>query len=618
MFLETMKFTAKTLLRKPVRSLLTILQVSLGIAAIALVLNIIMQPDATADGLPFVGADEQLIQVYNGTEFEDESGVRTIGMTSIFTPEDIQAVRAIEGIVSIPLKRDDPRDTIELNGLVYQTSGLRSVNKDLMDLADLKVIEGTVFTSMDYENQSRTLVISQQAAKALFGDESPIGKKLAFTMSMPMGMAASTRTFNSSRFDGIREEFEVIGVVDISPGEGMPSNIRPEHFMAPLGEASAESADSQAEPGIGGAIIFAGPAAGMSVQAGPMAGGTSIQAGPMLSGLSIQAGPMTGSMEVLVAPLTDGTDSEAGPTTGDTGSQSEPLTGSTSPQPGPMTGGASPQPGPMTGGTSLQAGPMAGGASPQAGPMADGTSVQGGPMVFGTAPQAGPVTGGAGPQTGSVTSGTSAQTGPATSSTNVQTPRAWIRSSLFAEFTMVVKKSALDHVKRSMEEILAARHGSRLSLRFTEPYIPSTSGVDKTFGMFLGGFALVGLIVSSIGILSIMMVSVVERTREIGLRREIGASRSAVVFEIVTEAGLLAAAGAIIGLVAASFCAEPLARLMQTSSAVGPQEDLMRIGLAPAAVSVLISVAIGLLAGLYPAIQAARRPPVDALRELTP
>ena len=135
--------------------------------------------------------------------------------------------------------------------------------------------------------------------------------------------------------------------------------------------------------------------------------------------------------------------------------------------------------------------------------------------------------------------------------------------------------------------------------------------------MFLGGFALVGLIVSSIGILSIMMVSVVERTREIGLRREIGASRYEVVFEIVAEAGMLAAAGALIGLVAAWFAAKPLAALMSISSAVAPPESLTRIGLAPAAASVLISVAIGLLAGLYPAIQAARRPPVDALRDFT-
>jgi ABC-type antimicrobial peptide transport system permease subunit len=563
-FLETMKFTAKTLLRKPVRSLLTTLQVSLGIAAVALVLNIIMQPDATADGPSFIGADEQLIRVYNGTEFEDERGIRTVGMTSIFTAEDIQAVRTIEGVVSIPLKRDDPRDTIELDGLLYLTSGLRPVNKDLMDLADLKVIEGTVFTSMDYENQSRTLVISQQAAKALFGDESPIGKKLAFTMSLPVGMASMSTTSNSrSRFEGIREEFEVIGVVDISSGNEMPFDIRPEHFMAPLGEVRTASTDRQTRPVTDGA----GPLAE------PMSGSISIQPGPVTGGTSIPAGIVADSPDLVA---------------------------------GSVTGGVITQVGPGAGSTSDQAGPMTSGPGPQAGLASSGASVQAGAATGSTDSPAEPVTGGVSVQAGSVTASDAAQTLP-----------VMIRNQLWAEFTMVVKKSAIDHVKRSMEEVLTSKYGSRLSLMFTEPYIPSTQGVDKTFGMFLGGFALVGLIVSSIGILSVMMVSVVERTREIGLRREIGASRFAVVFEIVTEAGLLAAAGALIGLVAAWFAAEPLAQLLMMSSTAEPQESLKRIGFAPAAASVLLSVAIGLLAGLWPAIQAARRPPVDALREPT-
>ena len=532
MFLETMKFTAKTLLRKPVRSLLTMLQVSLGVAAVALVLNVIMQPDAAADGPSFIGADEELLHVYNGTEYEDERGFRTVGMTSIFTPEDIQVVRAIEGVVSIPLKQDDLRDTIELDGMLYLTSGLRPVNKDLMDLADPTVIEGTIFSSMDYENQSRTLIISQQAAKALFGDESPIGRKLAFTMSTPVGLASTTpmTSDSRSRFEGIREEFEIIGVVDISSGDEMPFNLRPEHFMAPLGEASTDSADRQTWP---------------------VTGGASMQVGPLAEGASPQAEPVTGSVDV--------------------------------------------QAGPVTSGTSVQAGPVTGSTDPPAEPVADNTE----------------------PQERSVAGSTEIQTGPVTRSASPQTGPVILRTTLLSEFTMVVKKNAVDHVKRSMEELLAARHGSQLSLMFTEPYIPSTSGVDKTFGMFLGGFALVGLIVSSIGILSIMMVSVVERTREIGLRREIGASRYEVVFEIVAEAGMLAAAGALIGLVAAWFAAKPLAALMSISSAVAPPESLTRIGLAPAAASVLISVAIGLLAGLYPAIQAARRPPDDALRDFT-
>ena len=347
-------------------------------------------------------------------------------------------------------------------------------------------------------------------------------------MSTPLWLASTTpmTSDSRSRFEGIREEFEIIGVVDISSGDEMPFNLRPEHFMAPLGEASTDSADRQTWP---------------------VTGGASMQVGPLAEGASPQAEPVTGSVDV--------------------------------------------QAGPVTSGTSVQAGPVTGSTDPPAEPVADNTE----------------------PQERSVAGSTEIQTGPVTRSASPQTGPVILRTTLLSEFTMVVKKNAVDHVKRSMEELLAARHGSQLSLMFTEPYIPSTSGVDKTFGMFLGGFALVGLIVSSIGILSIMMVSVVERTREIGLRREIGASRYEVVFEIVAEAGMLAAAGALIGLVAAWFAAKPLAALMSISSAVAPPESLTRIGLAPAAASVLISVAIGLLAGLYPAIRR-QATSVDALR----
>lgn len=443
MLAETLKFTVRTLLRKPVRSLLTILQVSLGIAAVALVLNVIMQSKEVQTGPSFIGDDEQLIQVYNGRESIEEDGITRIHMTSIFTPEDLEAVRNIDGVVSIPIKEYDRRDTVELNGMRYLISGLISVNSDFMNTANPVVVEGSLFSSADYETQSRTVVISQQAAHALFGDESAIGKKLAFAGSLPVPRQSPSGEY-AIQFDTVRQELEVIGVIDITSADMMPYNLRPEHFMIPFYRRSASDEDSSSRMGL--------------------------------------------------------------------------------------------------------------------------------PLVV---------------------------------------------ISELSEFTMVVKSSAVNYVKRAIEDTLSPKYGSRLSLVFTEPYIPSASTGSTEMGMFLGGFALVGMIVSSIGILSIMMVSVVERTREIGMRREIGASRREVVIEILMEAGLLAAAGACVGLVLAALGAGPLAELTSGAYAVDPSDSLARLGIQPALVSLLLSVAIGLLAGLYPALQAARRPPVDALRELT-
>lgn len=75
MFAESIRFTAKVLLRKPVRSLLTILQVSLGIAAVALVLNALMQPEDAFQGPTFIAPDEQLIVVQNGQVVEESGSV---------------------------------------------------------------------------------------------------------------------------------------------------------------------------------------------------------------------------------------------------------------------------------------------------------------------------------------------------------------------------------------------------------------------------------------------------------------------------------------------------------------------------------------------------------------
>lgn len=185
----------------------------------------------------------------------------------------------------------------------------------------------------------------------------------------------------------------------------------------------------------------------------------------------------------------------------------------------------------------------------------------------------------------------------------------------FYQFTLIAKADSVGRIKQDLVEMFTNRYGSRASLIFGEPYIPSGSRVDKQFGMFLGGFALVGLIVSSIGVLSVMMVSVVERTREIGLRRAVGASRRAVVVEILVEAGLLATVGAVIGLVAASFTAGPLSEMLSVGYAARLPDSLGRIGILPAALSLCLSVLVGIIAGLLPAIQASMRSAVDALRD---
>lgn len=140
--------------------------------------------------------------------------------------------------------------------------------------------------------------------------------------------------------------------------------------------------------------------------------------------------------------------------------------------------------------------------------------------------------------------------------------------------------------------------------------------VVTSFGLFMGSFAFISLVISSIGILSVMMVSIVERTREIGLRRALGASRISVVGQILSESVFLALAGGILGLILALIGIEPVINGMLFETFFGGYLGF-KVYMSFGAVLVALGsvVLVGLIAGLYPGLQAARLSPVEAVRE---
>ena len=128
----------------------------------------------------------------------------------------------------------------------------------------------------------------------------------------------------------------------------------------------------------------------------------------------------------------------------------------------------------------------------------------------------------------------------------------------------------------------------------------------NTISMVLGGIAAISLLVGGIGIMNIMLVTVTERTREIGIRRAIGAQRASIVTQFLIEAGMLCGMGGIVGIIFGTIGSLALGKILfQMTIFPATWVTLSAFGL---------SVALGVLFGSYPAAKASKLQPVEALR----
>jgi putative ABC transport system permease protein len=140
----------------------------------------------------------------------------------------------------------------------------------------------------------------------------------------------------------------------------------------------------------------------------------------------------------------------------------------------------------------------------------------------------------------------------------------------------------------------------------TQSEIAATAGqTTKIMSVLLGSIASVSLLVGGIGIMNIMLVSVTERTREIGIRLAIGALEREVLLQFLIEAVALSSFGGLIGIALATVASIGLAQLMQVPFLFNPGINLM---------SFLFSAAIGVIFGYFPARRAAQLDPIEALR----
>ncbi len=140
--------------------------------------------------------------------------------------------------------------------------------------------------------------------------------------------------------------------------------------------------------------------------------------------------------------------------------------------------------------------------------------------------------------------------------------------------------------------------------------VKTLSTITNALSLFLVAMAAISLVVGGIGILNIMMVTVAERTREIGLRKAVGASRKAIRNQFLLEAILLTSLGGVIGIILGALFSYLIAQLMLYLK----YDWLFSVSLKAILLSVSVSVLTGVIFGLSPAIRASKLDPIDALR----
>jgi len=166
-------------------------------------------------------------------------------------------------------------------------------------------------------------------------------------------------------------------------------------------------------------------------------------------------------------------------------------------------------------------------------------------------------------------------------------------------------------VKASMTQLLRERRKladtdeDNFNVLDTKQLADTLSGTTQVMTTLLGAVAAVSLLVGGIGIMNIMLVSVTERTREIGLRLAIGALEREVLLQFLIEAVMLAALGGLIGIVLATAASIGLSAVMGVPYIFNPSVNLL---------SFVFSAAIGVLFGYFPARRAAQMDPIEALR----
>jgi putative ABC transport system permease protein len=185
------------------------------------------------------------------------------------------------------------------------------------------------------------------------------------------------------------------------------------------------------------------------------------------------------------------------------------------------------------------------------------------------------------------------------------------RTSVSTIYIEATSSKTISAAYQEADAELLALHGittatdADFSIASQQSILSTATSVDRTLTILLGGIAGISLLVGGIGVMNIMLVSVTERIREIGLRKALGATPRAIRRQFLVEASTLGLTGGVLGVALGLVGAVVLPHFIS---------DPIAISSTAAAGAIAVAVGIGLIFGVYPATRAARLAPIDALR----
>ena len=189
------------------------------------------------------------------------------------------------------------------------------------------------------------------------------------------------------------------------------------------------------------------------------------------------------------------------------------------------------------------------------------------------------------------------------------------RDSVDTIYVSVLKPELMKQASDEVSQILRERHRTSIGADdFTvfsqDDFVATAKTITGVLTIFLGGIAGISLLVGGIGIMNIMLVSVTERTREIGLRKALGARKKDILIQFLTESSLLSLLGGVIGIGLGWLIAFIVGKIAVASGT--PFNPV--VGVDAILLATIFSTAVGLFFGIYPANRAANLQPVEALR----